>query len=197
MLGDADLPEGKVTFVVGPVGGQQRFENLSKNLLCVRSERFLSMFRAGASDVVHMPDDPAAFKTLISYIVKDTVHFESGSEGAAHAFKVLALARNHRMVRLEMLTMQALESCALMTTKNVVPLLEATCLRAEKGDERLFDACRKFVRDHGPKVLDSRGIDQLQQHEVTKGLLRDSIEEVRKLRILCGDTISEKVKSST
>ena len=84
MSGDDALPEGKVTFVVGPE--KVRFPHLSKNLLCVRSEYFMKLFSngmgessetTGGENVVSVPDaQPNAFKTLISYIVTDKVSFE-------------------------------------------------------------------------------------------------------------------------
>ena len=43
--GDRTLPEGKVTFVVG--AKRLRIEHISKNILCVRSDYFNAMFRAG------------------------------------------------------------------------------------------------------------------------------------------------------
>ena len=38
MIGDKTLPQGRVTFVVGPE--RQRIEHISKNILCVRSWNF-------------------------------------------------------------------------------------------------------------------------------------------------------------
>ena len=49
MIGDKTLPQGRVTFVVGPE--RQRIEHISKNILCVRSEFFMKMFRARSVDV--------------------------------------------------------------------------------------------------------------------------------------------------
>ena len=45
--GDASLPTGLVTFVVGTASAPQRIENAPKAILCVRSDYFSNMFRSG------------------------------------------------------------------------------------------------------------------------------------------------------
>jgi sugar lactone lactonase YvrE len=198
MSGDSDLPEGKVTFVVGPEGRERRFRNLSKANLCVRSEYFFAMFSGGMAESrrerdeeIRVPDaDPRAFRSLIDYIVKDAVKFGAGSpDDINHAFDVLVLARKHRMVRLERLTMLALSSLRMMTPESAVPLLEASCGSDEAGDERLFDEYRRFVLDHGPAVLEAGGLDQLRELDVAKEMLRDTIQEIQRLRVKCGEAV--------
>jgi hypothetical protein len=207
MDGSLDIPDGKVTFIVGPE--RKRFERLAKNILCVRSEYFDRMFRnrmaegggaaaaaaaggaATAELEIEVPDtDPASFQTLLDYITKDQVAFPGGPQ---HAFSTLQLARKHGVVRLERLCLQALEDEQL-TAESAVPMLEAA--RAvgagidggvgegeAGGGNRLFDTCRRFILDHGKEVKDAGGLEQLQEHApVTKGLLGDSIEEVDRLR---------------
>eukprot|EP00947_MAST-08B_sp_MAST-8B-sp1_P004768 g4768.t1 len=91
MDGSLDIPDGKVTFIVGPE--RKRFERLAKTILCVRSDYFDRMFRnrmaeggggaaaAAAADgaataelEIEVPDtDPASFQTLLDYITKDQV----------------------------------------------------------------------------------------------------------------------------
>ena len=70
----------------------------------------------------------------------------------------------------------------MLSPENAVPLLEAACSRQEPGDERLFDACRQFVLDNGSEVVEAGGLDQLQELAVAKGLLRDSINKVKRLQ---------------
>ncbi|EOD21144.1 hypothetical protein EMIHUDRAFT_241616 [Emiliania huxleyi CCMP1516] len=48
MSGDASLPEGKVTFIVGD--DEERVEHVSKNLLCIRSVFFRTMFGIGMKE---------------------------------------------------------------------------------------------------------------------------------------------------
>eukprot|EP00947_MAST-08B_sp_MAST-8B-sp1_P002354 g2354.t1 len=203
MTGDPDLPQGLVTFIVGPE--RKRFEHVTKPVLCVRSEYFDRMFRnamaegggggaaaAGGAATpeleVEVPDtDPASFQTLLTYILTDRVTF---SGGPRHVFSTLQLARKHGVVRLERLCLQALEAEQL-TAESAVPLLEAAravgsgCDGGLGGDHagrnRLFDTCRRFIRDHGKDVKDAGGLEQLQELPVAVGLLSDSIEEVERL----------------
>ena len=69
MAGDASMPQGTATFLVGP--SRQRFELLPKPLLCVHSAYFDSMLRfkwQQSKDLdieIEEPDTtPAAFETL-------------------------------------------------------------------------------------------------------------------------------------
>eukprot|EP00947_MAST-08B_sp_MAST-8B-sp1_P001450 g1450.t1 len=210
MAGDPNLPMGFATFIVGPE--RKRFELIAKPILCVRSEYFDRLFRnamaegssgggggggaaaggaATAVSKIEVPDtDPASFQTLLDYITTDQVAFPGGAQ---HAFSTLQLARKHGVVRLERLCLQALEDEQL-TAESAVPLLEAAQAVGGGADEggaaagggggnRLFDTCRRFILDHGKAVKDAGGLEQLQEHApVTKGLLGDSIEEVRRLR---------------
>ena len=93
------------------------------------------------------------------------------------------------MVRLERLTMLALSSLRMMTPESAVPLLEASCGSDEAGDERLFDEYRRFVLDHGPAVLEAGGLDQLRELDVAKEMLRDTIQEIQRLRVKCGEAV--------
>eukprot|EP00947_MAST-08B_sp_MAST-8B-sp1_P004931 g4931.t1 len=205
MAGDPDIPDGKVTFIVGPE--RKRFEHLMKGILCVRSEYFDRMFRnrmaeggggaaaaaggaATAELEIEVPDtDPASFQTLLDYITKDQVAFPGGPQ---HAFSTLQLARKHGVVRLERLCLQALEDEQL-TAESAVPMLEAARAVGSgidggvgegeaAGGNRLFDTCRRFILDHGKAVKDAGGFEQLQEHAVTKGLLGDAVEEIDRLR---------------
>ena len=203
MAGDPGIPQGFVTFVIGPE--RKRFEHLMKGILCVRSKYFDRMFRnamaegggsggggggaaaggAATEPEVNVPDtEPAAFQSLIDYITTDQVAFPGGPQ---HAFATLQLARKHGVVRLERLCLQALEDEQL-TVESAMPLLEAAwALGSGEGEaagrNRLFDTCRRFILDHGKAVVDTGGLEQLQEDApVAKGLLRDSIEEIDRLR---------------
>eukprot|EP00947_MAST-08B_sp_MAST-8B-sp1_P006658 g6658.t1 len=162
MDGSLDIPDGKVTFIVGPE--RKRFERLTKAILCVRSDYFDRMFRnrmaeggggggaaaggaATAEPEIEVPDtDPASFQTLLDYITTDQVAFPGGAQ---HAFSTLQLARKHGIVRLERLCLQVLEDEQL-TAESAVPLLEAARAVGGGSDEgaggnRLFDTCRRFI----------------------------------------------------
>eukprot|EP00947_MAST-08B_sp_MAST-8B-sp1_P002173 g2173.t1 len=193
MTSDPDMPDmppqGLVTFIVGPE--RKRFEHLGRNFLCVRSEYFDHMFRnamaegravtaatvggAGAATAepeIEVPDtDPASFQTLLDYIATDQAAFPGGPQ---HAFWTMQLARKHGMVRLERLCLQALEG-EYLTAETAVPMLEAA--RAvgggceAGGGHWLFHRCRRFIQDHSKEVVEAGGLEQLQEHAVTKGLL--------------------------
>ena len=70
--------------------------------------------------------------------------------------------------------MKMLESPMLLTASTAVPLLEQSRIHAVEDDGRLFDTCRRFVLENGSAVVAAGGLEQLQEHAVTKGLLRDA-----------------------
>ena len=89
---DAEHPAGMVAFVVGEE--RKRFENISKANLCVRSEYFDRLFRAGTSErtapEVVVPDaPPEAFGTLLKYLLTDEVEIGSLQQ----AFETATLAK--------------------------------------------------------------------------------------------------------
>ena len=83
------------------------------------------------------------------------------------------------MERLAQLCLKALVEDQL-AADTAVPLLEAA--HNDASNELLFNECRRFILDNGGAVKAAGGIDDLQQHAVTKGLLCDSIDEVERLR---------------
>ena len=85
---------GLQSFVVGEGADRKRFENVSKANLCVRSEYFNSLFRAGTSErtaaAVPVPHaSPSAFGTLLKYLLTDQLELTS----LRHAFDTVALAK--------------------------------------------------------------------------------------------------------
>jgi len=100
MIGDKTLPQGRVTFVVGPE--RQRIEHISKNILCVRSEFFMKMFRARSVDVtddeILLPSENYhAYKELIQYLVTDSM---SELKSFDDSIELLNLATNMGISRL-------------------------------------------------------------------------------------------------
>ncbi|EOD27814.1 hypothetical protein EMIHUDRAFT_353638 [Emiliania huxleyi CCMP1516] len=179
--GDASLPEGKVTFLVGD--DEERIENVSKNNLCARSPVFRTMFGIGmkerdAAEVTVSHTDLASFTALVDYLLSDK--FDLGEEEGGRAQRALdlrELAQMYQVPRLELLCAQALqESVALATA---VPLLEAA---HTTGDGRLLAQCRRFVADHAAEVRASGGVEQLRDLGVAKGLLGDALDQVAELK---------------
>ena len=118
-IGDSSLPQGLVTFVVGP--SSQRFEHISKCLLCVRSEYFSHMFRSGmretsASEIRIEDVKPKAFGWLLKYLISDVIEWNSGS--TEDMIDVFHLARYFGVNRLEMMTRRDIEDN--LTLKNAV-----------------------------------------------------------------------------
>ena len=79
--------------------------------------------------------------------------------------------------------MQALEG-ELLTAGSAVSLLEVTRAVGDGAEScgRLFDACRRFIFQHGKAVKDAGGLDDLQELSVARGLLGDAVEEIHRLR---------------
>ena len=118
-IGDSSLPQGLVTFVVGP--SSQRFEHISKCLLCVRSEYFSHMFRSGmretsASEIRIEDVKPKAFGWLLKYLISDVI--EWNSTNTEDMIDVFHLARYFGVQRLEMMTRRDIEDN--LTLKNAV-----------------------------------------------------------------------------
>ena len=95
LQGDASLPAGLVTFVVG--AEKHLVEHVSKPILSVRTEYFRSMFRGimceHEAERIIVPDaTAAAFETLIDYIISDQVEIDTTT---GHAFEVMQLARKY------------------------------------------------------------------------------------------------------
>jgi len=179
--GDATLPQGMVTFVVGR--GRQRLEHVSKNVLCVRSDYFRTMFGAGmkerdAAEVTVPHADLATFTALVDYLFADEL--DLGEEEAGRVQRALALrqlAQMYQVPRLELLCAQALQQSVVAET--AVPLLEAA---HTMGDGRLLAQCRRYVADNATEVRASGGVEQLRNLGVAKGLLGDALDQVTELQ---------------
>ena len=104
-------------------------------------------------------------------------------DDAALAFEVLKLARKHGLARLEALCTHHLDvGGKLLTPGSAVPPLEGARHHVAEDDGRMFDTYRKYILEHGSEVVEAGGLDQLQEHSVTKGLLCDAYAEVKRLR---------------
>ena len=178
--GDATLPEGKVTFLVGD--DRERIEHVSKCVLCARSPVFRTMFGIGmkerdAAEVTVSHTDLASFTALVRYLLTD--HFDLGEEKgrAQRALDLRELAQMYQVPRLELLCAQALQESVGPAT--AVPLLEAA---HTTGDGRLLAQCRRFVADHAAEVRASGGVEQLRDFGVAKGLLGDALDQVAELK---------------
>ncbi|EOD27950.1 hypothetical protein EMIHUDRAFT_366483, partial [Emiliania huxleyi CCMP1516] len=179
--GDASLPEGKVTFLVGD--DEERIEHVSKCVLCVRSVFFRTMFGIGmkerdAAEVTVLETDLATFTALIDYLCTDQLDLGEGEgEQARRALVLRQLAQKYQVPRLELLCAQALQESVAPAT--AVPLLEAA---HTTGDGRLLAQCRRFVADHAAEVRASGGVEQLRDLGVAKGLLGDALDQVAELK---------------
>ncbi|EOD38747.1 hypothetical protein EMIHUDRAFT_361563, partial [Emiliania huxleyi CCMP1516] len=179
--GDATLPQGMVTFLVGD--DEERVEHVTKAVLCARSPVFRTMFGIGmkerdAAEVTVPHIDPASFTALIDYLLSDK--FDLGEEEGNRAQRALdlrELAQMYQVPRLELLCAQALQESVAPAT--AVPLLEAA---HTLGDGRLLAQCRRFVADHAAEVRASGGVEQLRDFGVAKGLLGDALDQVAELK---------------
>ena len=178
--GDATLPEGKVTFLVGD--DRERIEHVSKNVLCARSPVFRTMFGIGmkerdAAEVTVSHTDLASFTALVRYLLTD--QFDLGEEEgrAQRALDLRELAQMYQVPRLELLCAQALQES--VGPASAVPLLEAA---HTTGDGRLLAQCRRYVADHAAEVRASGGVEQLRDLGVAKGLLGDALDQVAELK---------------
>ncbi|EOD25757.1 hypothetical protein EMIHUDRAFT_354066, partial [Emiliania huxleyi CCMP1516] len=181
MWGDATLPQGMVTFLVGD--DEERIEHVSKNALCVRSVFFRTMFGIGmkerdAAEVTVLETDLASFTALVRYLLTDQLDLGEGEgEQARRALVLRQLAQKYQVPRLELLCAQALQESVGPAT--AVPLLEAA---HTMGDGRLLAQCRRFVADHAAEVRASGGVEQLRDLGVAKGLLGDALDQVAELQ---------------
>jgi len=182
MAGDASMPRGTVTFLVGPT--LERFEHIAKPLLCVRSAYFDSMLRfkwqqSQDNDIeIEEPDTtPAAFETLWEYLSSDTLQ---ASPSLQHALNVLTLARKYCVARLEALVLQSLQ--AGVSAESVVPLLDAVAGSECDEDVRLFEQCRHFILSHSGDVVRAGALDDVHELSIAKGLLGDSWHELSDTR---------------
>merc|ERR1712166_745654 len=180
MFRDKDLPDGKVTFVVG--SEQCRIEHVSKSLLSVRSEYFFKMFRGGvgehSGDTVPVPDaNPEAFESLIAYLLTDDATVDTST---GHAWGVMELARKYQVKRLELMCLQAIEGS--LGPQNAVQLLEGA---HSTQNERLFAQCRQYIIEHGAEVKRGGGLEELHSIGVARGLLGDSIDRCAYFKQQC------------
>ena len=180
--GDASMPQGTVTFLVGP--NQQRFEHIAKNLLCVRSAYFDSMLRfkwqqSQDNDIeIEEPyTTPAAFEALWEYLASDTLQ---ASPSLQHALDVLTLARKYCVERLEALVLQSLQEN--VSAESVVPMLDAVAGSECDEDVRLFEQCRRFILSHSGDVVRAGALDDVHELSIAKGLLGDSWHELSDTR---------------
>ncbi|EOD18499.1 hypothetical protein EMIHUDRAFT_350095, partial [Emiliania huxleyi CCMP1516] len=179
--GDASLPEGKVTFLVGD--DRERIEYVTKAVLCARSPVFRTMFGIGmkerdAAEVTVSHTDLASFTALIDYLLSNK--FDLGEEEGGRAQRALdlrELAQMCQVPRLELLCAQALQESVAPAT--AVPLLEAA---HTMGDGRLLAQCRRYVADHAAEVRASGGVEHLRDFGVAKGLLGDALDQVAELK---------------
>ncbi|EOD39403.1 hypothetical protein EMIHUDRAFT_361353 [Emiliania huxleyi CCMP1516] len=181
MWGDATLPQGMVTFLVGD--DEERVEHVSKCALCVRSVFFRTMFGIGmkerdAAEVTVLETDLASFSALVRYLLTDQLDLGEGEgEQARRALVLRQLAHKYQVPRLELLCAQALQES--VGPASAVPLLEAA---HTTGDGRLLAHCRRFVADHAAEVRASGGVEQLRDLGVAKGLLGDALDQVAELK---------------
>merc|ERR1712129_290547 len=170
-MGDASLPQGCVSFIVGPE--RSRLEHVSKNILCVRSTYFDTMFRAGMCETwamdIEVPDTSMeALAALLRYVISDSIDDDMTVDVA---FDVACLAGKYDMIRLKTLCMQIVES--RLTLSSVVPVLEYAC---QACDRRLLMHCRKYIAEHYYTVQQAGGVGQIKSLVAAKGLLTDAVK---------------------
>merc|ERR1711965_898191 len=195
MCGDATLPQGMVTFLVGD--DRERLDHVSKSLLCARSVFFRTMFGIGMKErdtaEVTVPNtDLATFTALVDYLLSDKFDLGEEEGRAQRALDLRELAQMYQVPRLELLCAQALQESVAPAT--AVPLLEAA---HTMGDGRLLAQCRRFVADHAAEVRASGGVEQLRDFGVAKGLLGDALDQVAELKgtVAARDVELEKVRA--
>ena len=182
MRGDATLPTGLVTFIVGD--DEERYEHVTKAILCIRSVFFRTMFGIGmkerdAAEVTVRNTDLATFTALVRYLLTDQLELGQEEGGRAQrALDLRQLAQMYQVPRLELLCAQALQESVAPAT--AVPLLEAA---HTMGDGRLLAQCRRYVADHAAEVRASGGVEQLRDLGVAKGLLGDALDQVAELKM--------------
>ena len=62
-----------------------------------------------------------------------------------------------------------------------MPLLQAAGAR-EYDHPHLFGQCRRYIAKNGVAVKEAGGLEQLNDHSVTKGLLSDAMDECGRLQ---------------
>ncbi|EOD39768.1 hypothetical protein EMIHUDRAFT_374581, partial [Emiliania huxleyi CCMP1516] len=170
-----------VTFIVGD--DAERIESVSKNLLCIRSVFFRTMFGIGmkerdAAEVTVRNTDLATFTALIRYLCTDQLDLGEEEGGRAQrALDLRQLTQMYQVPRLELLCAQALQES--VGPASAVPLLEAA---HATGDGRLLAQCRRYVADNAAEVRASGGVEQLRDFGVAKGLLGDALDQVAELK---------------
>ena len=181
MCGDPNLPQGMVTFIVGD--DEERYEHVTKAILCIRSVFFRTMFGIGmkerdAAEITVPKTDLASFTAFIDYLCTDQLDLGEGEgEQARRALVLRELAQMYQVPRLELLCAQALQESVAPAT--AVPLLEAA---HTMGDGRLLAQCRRYVADNAAEVRASGGVEQLRDLGVAKGLLGDALDQVAELK---------------
>ena len=178
--GDATLPQGMVTFLVGD--DEERIENVSKCVICARSPVFRTMFGIGmkerdAAEVTVSHTDLASFTALVDYLLSDKFDLGEEEGRAQRALDLRELAQMYQVPRLELLCAQALQES--VGPASAVPLLEAA---HATGDGRLLAQCRRYVADNAAEVRASGGVEQLRDFGVAKGLLGDALDQVAELK---------------
>lgn len=122
-----------------------------------------------SADCINVPNaTPAAFESLVDYLITDTVKIDATS---GHAFLVMQLARKYQVKRLEMMCLQSIESS--LGPDNVTQLLGGA---HETQNDRLLSQCRQYIVTHGADVKENGGLDEVDSIGLVKGLLSDSID---------------------
>ena len=162
-IGDKTLPQGRVTFVVGPE--RQRIEHISKNILCVRSELFMKMFRARnidvADDEIVLPSDNyRAYEEMIQYLVTDSV--QSIDRTSIHdRIELLSLATKMRIPRLvsicvASMKMSSLEPSEVLSALDTISVLLAKQMMSS-GDDGGDDSDEEIEEEEEDNDSDSQG----------------------------------------
>eukprot|EP00940_MAST-03C_sp_MAST-3C-sp2_P000494 g494.t1 len=190
-FGDSSLPQGMVTFIVGDEK-RRRFEHVSKNILCVRSDYFSRMFRSGMSETVaseiHIRDtNPDAFALFLQFLITDSI--DTLKTDGNEAFDLLVLARRYSVDRLEELVMKHIEEG--MTAKNVMRQLRWAY---KNGDRRLFTKARLFIFMHGEDVKRTGSFAQIDDMRIALGLLNDVVDELGRMRDVAQNESHETAK---
>ena len=168
LSGDSTMPQGMVTFIVGPNG--QKLEHSMKCVLCVRSEYFKAMFRSGIEcpdEIVIEETSFEAFESIIKYLLTDQLHVDTSTQ---HAFDTMDLARRFQLKRFEILCQRAVE--AGLDGNNVLPLMDAS---HRLHHDRMVSRCRQYVTSNAPAILAAGSVQQLASLPVAKALLLDAL----------------------
>ena len=169
------LPQGTVNFIVGT--GKRRLEHVSKNVLCVRSTYFDTMFRSDIGgehqgEINVEETSYEAFESVITYLSTDQLQVDTSTQ---HAFDTMELARTYQLERLGLLCQEAIEKS--LDTNNAIPLMEASH-RLNHG--RLMSQCRRYVQGGRNAGALLAAVPQLQSLPVAKALLIDALGQLNK-----------------